>query len=294
MASLFVNEFESLGDSCEFGFVQRHYGSEPLGLLRWAGTSVEGLTKALQARFAGLYRLEDIEPFTTNLVRDVKYDIRLHTEMPIEASPGGLRFALTGEALREAHAKELQHVEFLVDKFLDAMEDGDRIYVYRINAGLSVEQMKALHRALSSSSPQRLLVVVCATAEYPNGMVRLLDRNLKVAGLYRLADYEHTEDAPFDAWRLVCETAAATPWDPAETPSTDFTVPSWSPAPSLSLDIVRRQIVEGVYRGMFSRRSDTNGGRDCYETLRHLGLEQGLEQIICGGMDSAEFLAKAG
>ena len=294
MESSFVNTFESLGDNCEFGFVQRHYGSEPLGLLRWAGTSVEGLARALEARFADLYRLEDIEPFTTNLVRDVKYDIRLHTEMPIEASPRGLRFALTGEALRQAHAKELQHVEFLVDKFLDAMDDGERIYLYKVNAGLSVEQMQTLHRALSSTSQQRLLVVVCATADYPNGLVRLLDRGLKVAGLYRLADYNHSEDAPLDAWRLVCETAAATPWDPAETPSTEFAAPPWHPAPTLSLDAVRRQVVEGVYRGMFSRRPDTNGGRDCYDTLRHRGLEQGLDQIIRGGLDSAEFRSKAG
>lgn len=287
-----LDQFESLGDNCEFGFVQRHYGREPLGLLRWAGSSAEGLTRALQARFTDLYRLEDLEPFTINLVRDVKYDIRLHTYLPINPAPDKLRFALRDDLLRAAHAKELQHVQYLVDKFLDALEDGDKIYVFKINDGVSLQQMRALHRALSSSRPQKLLVVVHATTEYPDSVVRLIENGLKVAGIYRLADYGHTEDAPFDAWRLVCETVATTPWDLSETPTSDFAVQPWRPAPTLSLDVVRHQVVEGFYRGLLSRRSDCGGAQGCCETLMSRGLEQGLDLMIRGGLESTEFREK--
>ena len=38
-----LNSFESLGDNCEFGFVQRKFGTEPAGLLRWAIASPAAL-----------------------------------------------------------------------------------------------------------------------------------------------------------------------------------------------------------------------------------------------------------
>src|ERR1700761_1738697 len=49
--------FESLGGTghgCEFGLFQRHFGAEPLGLLRWADTPVDLLIKALESRFEGV------------------------------------------------------------------------------------------------------------------------------------------------------------------------------------------------------------------------------------------------
>ena len=47
-------EFESLGGhpwGCEFGTVQRAFGAEPLGLLRWTEMPVEYIIKALKTRF---------------------------------------------------------------------------------------------------------------------------------------------------------------------------------------------------------------------------------------------------
>ena len=35
-----VFAFESIGDNCELGMLQRHVGIEPLGLLRFAGAQV--------------------------------------------------------------------------------------------------------------------------------------------------------------------------------------------------------------------------------------------------------------
>ena len=49
--------FESLGGTghgCEFGLFQRHFGAEPLGLLRWADLSHHLLTRALESRFDGV------------------------------------------------------------------------------------------------------------------------------------------------------------------------------------------------------------------------------------------------
>jgi hypothetical protein len=37
----FFPGFENLGGNCEFGLVQRHFGAEPLSLLRWTATPPE-------------------------------------------------------------------------------------------------------------------------------------------------------------------------------------------------------------------------------------------------------------
>ena len=54
--------FESIGEDCEFGSVQRRYGAEPLGLLRWNDASYPALAAALEQDFAGCG-----EPETTML-----------------------------------------------------------------------------------------------------------------------------------------------------------------------------------------------------------------------------------
>ena len=47
-------DFESLGENCEFGLVQRRCGIEPLGLLRFSSTPLPPLLHALRERFAGM------------------------------------------------------------------------------------------------------------------------------------------------------------------------------------------------------------------------------------------------
>ena len=45
---------ESLGSDCLIGLVQRKFGAEPLGLLRFSTARMSALLPALETRFAGL------------------------------------------------------------------------------------------------------------------------------------------------------------------------------------------------------------------------------------------------
>ncbi len=292
MDEALVDRFENLGDNCEFGFVQRYFGREPLDLLRWAGSSLPGLTRAFQADFADLYRLEDLQPVTANLVCDGKYDLRFHTALPIDRrESGGFAFALQGEALAEAHRKEQRHVAFLRDKFLDALADGEKIYVFRANAGVSGDDLSALHAAMCRKGLRRLLTVIACDADHPDGVVRLRAPGLKVAGAYRLADYNHAEDAPFEAWSAICETAASTPWEAGGKGEATFATRSWAPAPMLAMDAVRRQAVAGAYQGLFHRRPD--GGAEGYvDVLQQDGLQRGLAEVLQHCLASEEFRSR--
>ena len=76
--------FESLGENCELGFVQRHFGAEPIGLLRWAGISLDKLRHGLATAFdrVGTEAMTEMhvnpsnqEYFTTDKV----YGLNMHT-----------------------------------------------------------------------------------------------------------------------------------------------------------------------------------------------------------------------
>jgi hypothetical protein len=57
-----LDGFESLGEDCEFGLAQRHYGVEPpLTLFRWSGTQFEDLVRGLESRFVGLGAADGVE-----------------------------------------------------------------------------------------------------------------------------------------------------------------------------------------------------------------------------------------
>ena len=49
--------FESLGENCDFGLVQRHAGAEPLGIYRFSGTNLYQLLSTLNNEFEGVGEL---------------------------------------------------------------------------------------------------------------------------------------------------------------------------------------------------------------------------------------------
>src|ERR1700754_4026385 len=83
-----VLKFESLGDNCELGLVQRRVGAEPLGLLRFSGTPLRHLLRAMEARFEGLADPNSIRIRPENgefMVKLAKYDFLYHAEMKVGA-----------------------------------------------------------------------------------------------------------------------------------------------------------------------------------------------------------------
>jgi hypothetical protein len=59
-------QFESVGENCEFGLVQRGCDAEPLGLLRFSSTFLRPLVGGLDERFESLGDPADIEPRLEN------------------------------------------------------------------------------------------------------------------------------------------------------------------------------------------------------------------------------------
>lgn len=195
--------FESLGDNCEFGLVQRHAGAEPLGLLRFAGMSLNKLLVALEAKFSGIGTVDTVTVYPAGeraprefMVHETWLDTRYHTfnhEGEIEA-----------EDLRQREAGRLG---FLRRKILEDLERGEKIWVWREYSHTDPERIRSLVEMLRDLGPNTLLWVVAADEGHAPGTVERLNEGFIKGYVERLATYSNATDISPQSWYTVCENA---------------------------------------------------------------------------------------
>jgi hypothetical protein len=199
-AQLFM-QFESAGRTCEFGMLQRHYGLEPLGLFRWAGSDYNRILLALARDFDGFG-----EPANTTLevrpdeyfIHDTRYAINSHTWVkPSEVEPERMR---TMVATR-------QH--FLLRKFREDVASAEKILVRIESHPQTLGQIRLLHQALRRYGPAWLLHVTKAPSPALVGTVELVDDALLVGYLERLGQLPSSWDIHYESWLTVCRRALA-------------------------------------------------------------------------------------
>lgn len=194
--------FESIGDTCEFGIVQRRFGAEPISLLRWAATRPHNLVIALDTKFEGVGDPEHtvIEALHGEYIsRDKRYHMFSHTFTPETSEPL--------DRFTKAHLRRMQ---YLRRKLLDDLTEGsDKIYVYKCIYGLSDDEAISVFEALrryGGTAP--LMCVRIADADHPPGTLDTLR-----SGLYMgYTDRFSTIDINVDVWVSLCRQAASR-WD---------------------------------------------------------------------------------
>jgi hypothetical protein len=196
VASDVVMRFESLGDNCEFGLMQRAVGKERLGLFRYAGTlSTSALIRGIQNRFEGFGTLDDLQFHVSHdewIGVSRRYGYVFHTRR--------YQSVVTEEQIRE---EESARLPFLARLLLDDIEQGDKIFVRRIGRfeATGPEQgMHELYQALRDVGPVKLLWVTQATPmDYAPRVTRVADGLFR--GLIgRLSPYENANDFASSDW----------------------------------------------------------------------------------------------
>lgn len=121
-------QFESLGDNCEFGLVQRSAGKiEPLGLLRFSTINIKDLTRGIDAEFADIALIENMEvvkyvdvPDHDIMMRETNYGMLYHT-----GKPQGI---MEDDKLITVERKRLK---ILARKLMEDIELGEKLLVVK-------------------------------------------------------------------------------------------------------------------------------------------------------------------
>ena len=196
-----ITRFESLGDNCEFGLVQRRLGAEPLGLLRFAYIELILLLDALRSGFAVLGDPAKISVTVEGadrefIVRDEVYGITYHTFQS--------ETQLTLDAVR---SQQTARLNFLKRKILEDAASGEKIFVVKRNEPLRPEEVLPLYAALNDLGRNWLLWVLPADAAHPPGTVETLLPGLLRGYIDRFAPPENAHDLSLSGWVAMCEAA---------------------------------------------------------------------------------------
>jgi tetratricopeptide (TPR) repeat protein len=199
-------KFEPLGANCEFGMVQRRFGVEPLGLLRWADIRPDPLIMALNTRFAGVG-----DPDRTNIRRwhspfrhEDEWNViahpyfSMHTHIPVDE----LRKEEEFERIR-------RRLVYLRDELIADLEDGEKIFLYKERGfRITSEQIFEIYEALRTYNPHnRLFVVHLANDEHAPGEVYNLADGLLAGCLEVDAMAAERQFIPFETWHKVVSKA---------------------------------------------------------------------------------------
>jgi tetratricopeptide (TPR) repeat protein len=194
--------FESLGQNCEFGLVQRRFGAEPLSLLRWTFVKPMTLIRLLEARGAGMGEPENValrsSDWGEHMVHDRRFGISFHTFMTNAlADPDAFL------------AKQAARLRWLRDKLVGDLEEAEKIFVYKPEAGTPPAHVQRILRAIRSYGSARLLCLALADDTAPPGSVREAGGGL-ITGYLSVHNpvVKGRWDIPFDEWISICRAVA--------------------------------------------------------------------------------------
>jgi hypothetical protein len=237
-AGILMSSFESIGVDCEFGFVQRHFGIEPLGLLRFAGTGfLSNLLRLFETDFAGLgdpgsltasardteiYRPGDT-PLVVNeyFIHDDKLIFSFHTwRGPADVSE------------EQSRAENETKLRFLKRKLLEELEDGEKIWLLKTTGGAEVYEAFAFHSVINRKARNKLFWVTRSVEGRPSGSVEWLGRDI----LRGYSDHDHHDAQIFnaDTWLQLCQNAWRAFAECTDMPSLQTADPTSAEPPGVS------------------------------------------------------------
>lgn len=188
--------FESIGDNCEFGIVQRKSGLDPLGLFRFSGQPLRFIVKALNDQFRAFADAASIRLVKTEAEYAVffpPYHMHYHTFI----KPDGVDEA----ALVTQQSTRLR---FLARKFTEDAQGGEKIFVVKKNGRLETAEILPIFAALNRIGRTNMLAVRPATSDRLEGHVDVIMPGLFVGYINEFAQYGNPQVHSLDGWRKVC------------------------------------------------------------------------------------------
>jgi len=193
--------FESLGDNCEFGLVQREMGAEPLGLFRFSFIELPSLLRGLRCGFEGLGDGDTVAVTVEGkdrefVVRESVYGMTYHTFQYEQQ--------LSLDQVRQQQASRLN---FLKRKLMDDVGAGEKIFVLKRTPPLRPEEVLPIYAALNELGRNWLLWMIPSDAAHPSGTVEVLLPGLMRGYIDGFAPLENAHELLLSGWTAVCTAA---------------------------------------------------------------------------------------
>jgi hypothetical protein len=192
--------FESIGENCEFGLVQRQCDTEPLGLLRFSGSFSHDIVRGVDREFEGIGEPEDITPKLEGnggrrefMIHERKYGLVYHT------------FVYEGDRTIDLmRQQESTRLKFLRRKFIEELDAGEKIFVFKRATPVPESEILPLFMALNRRRANTLLWVVPEETGKPSGTVEVLMNGLLKGYIDRFAPGDNAHDFSFSEWVKLC------------------------------------------------------------------------------------------
>jgi hypothetical protein len=194
-----LQRFESLGDNCDFGVVQRAVGVEPPGLFRFAACSAADVGALLRARFQPLGETEDL--WLDELGPDREYCVKSH-RFSFEAHTDRYVGRDDPELVRTA---QIVKMCFLKDRLIRELSRARRLFVFKGSSDTGT--VKEIVAGLRQYGPNCLLWVNVADAAHPSGSVIRISDGLLLGFVDRFGTYDGDPSLPVEDWIAVCVNA---------------------------------------------------------------------------------------
>lgn len=185
--------FQSLGEDCEFGNVQRHFDSNSLGLFRFAQTNADSLVAAFDKGLERLITADTVEIVGREheyCTRVQPFDFLFHTHV-----------LTANSTVEKIKAHEIRRLQLLARKFVDDLKDGEKVFLYKARQP-SPATMGELAQRLGRYGPNRLLCVTLTRDTQKIGTVEFRSDTLALAYIDRF-DVDMTKCA-LDVWSAIC------------------------------------------------------------------------------------------
>jgi tetratricopeptide (TPR) repeat protein len=195
-----VTNFESLGEDCEFGLFQRNVGAEPLGLLRFAGTSPENLIAVLRCCFEGVGTTDHTKLDVSGdeyVARDERFGMTMHTHI----NPEKVGYEATYKMM-------IKKLCYLKGKLIDDLRDGEKIFVFKDKRGSMEPRLAQFREALDLYGKPRVFLVKLATEDENNGDVEIIDGNTMIGYIDRHGHDGTRWNIPVESWLTLCRRAS--------------------------------------------------------------------------------------
>ena len=191
--------FESLGDNCDFGVVQRAAGVEPPGLFRFAACSAADVSALLRARFKPLGEpddlwLDELGPEREYCVKSHRFSFEAHTDRYAgREDPALVRTA------------QIVKMRFLKGRLIRDLSRARRLFVFKGKSDTGT--VKEIVAGLRQYGPNCLLWVnVADTSHSPGSVIRISD-GLLLGFVDRFGTYDGDPSIPVEDWIAVCVNA---------------------------------------------------------------------------------------